>query len=76
MPKYNINIVLTTNHPIVHSDLKDYVNTALKEECKHYHPDDVFSNLVKTSRVISLKKRPMRQSKPSNVVTLVKRSHK
>jgi len=76
MPKYNIDIILTTNHPITQVDLNKYIVFALREECKYYPKKHMFTDLVKTSRVISLKKRPMRRTKPHNVVSLVKRSHK
>jgi len=76
MPKYNVNIVLTTNHSIAQVDLNRYIVFALREECKHYPKKHIFTDLVKTSRVLKIAKRPMRRTKPSNVVTLVKRSHK
>ena len=73
MPKYNVHIVLTTNHALTQFDLKDFIGTALKVEGKHYHPDHPFSDLVKTARITAIAQRPMRRPKRADVVNLKQR---
>ena len=76
MPKYNVHIVLTTNHPISQRSLKNYINDSLESWGGQYFPGDVEYEpdvewkLVRKSRITAIAQRPMRRPKRADVVNL------